>query len=49
MGVIGHFIILLTGLKILKMDDFGENGKAIALLFGEKLAFLDIVSFSLLA
>ena len=34
---------------MLKMDDFWENGNAIALLFGEKWAFLDIVSFSLLA
>ena len=28
---------------MLKMDDFWENGKAIALLFGEKLAFLDTI------
>ena len=47
MGVIGHFIILLTGLKILKMDDFGENGKTIALVFGEKWALLDTLSFYL--
>ena len=32
---------------MLKMDDFWENGKAIALLFGEKWAFLNILSFSL--
>ena len=27
---------------MLKMDDFWENGKAIALLFGKNWAFLDI-------
>ena len=41
MGVFEHFIIFLAGLKILKMDDFRENGKPIALVSGEKLVFLD--------
>ena len=32
---------------MLKMDDFWEHGKSIALLFGEKWSFLDIFSSEL--
>ena len=31
--------------KMLKMDDFGENGKPIALLFGESWVFLGTFLF----
>ena len=36
--------MLAASLNILKMDDFGENTKPIALLFGEKWSFWDTSS-----
>ena len=36
--------MLAASLNMLKMDDFGENTKPIALLFCEKWSFLDTSS-----
>ena len=36
--------MLAASLNMLKMDDFGENTKPIALLFGDKWSFLDTFS-----